>query len=69
MFSKYDAAIKRGLVDFDCALPLAWVHECREAGVEVVPHFVWSYDNHMFGTPAAITGTGDDLRISFPHLF
>lgn len=69
MTTKYHLAIERGLVDFDCALPQAWVYECREAGIDVVPHFVWTYDSHVFGTPASITGTGDDLRISHPNLF
>ena len=46
----------------DYALPLEWVQECQEQGLDVVPHFVWLYDAASFlGRPAPITSEGDRI--------
>lgn len=61
--NKYQAADYRGIKTFDVALPQAWVDRMwRECGVDVVPHFVCSYDGpNIFGEPAPVTPEGDRI--------
>ena len=53
---------------FDFALPQGWVDACRDRGYEVVPHFVWLYDDYV-GRPAPLTDEGDRYCPYWQELF
>ena len=54
------AEARYGKQTFDFALPQGWVDACRDRGYEVVPHFVWLYDDYV-GRPAPLTDEGDRI--------
>jgi len=59
MPTKDEVAKSKGLKVFDNALPQPWVDRMAERGFDVVPHFVWSYDEYpLGGVPYPITARG-----------
>jgi|TARA_S200002703_G_scaffold27207_1_gene23288 hypothetical protein len=61
MQTKQDLAEARyGKQTIDYALPQGWVDACKEKGFDVVPHFVWLYDDYV-GRPASLTDEGDRM--------
>jgi hypothetical protein len=59
--TKQDLAEARyGKQTIDYALPQGWVDACKEKGFDVVPHFVWLYDDYV-GRPASLTDEGDRM--------
>lgn len=57
--TKGDLARQMGLKTFDFALPQNWVNRANERGFDVVPHFVWSYDDAPIGgVPMPLTKEG-----------
>lgn len=54
-----ELAKEKGLKSYDTALPQPWVDSAKEAGHDVLGHFVWSYDGAgVFGEPVALTSEG-----------
>lgn len=56
--TKADIVKSLDLKDFDYSLPQEWVNAAKERGWDVVPHFVWSYDNCDWGEPYPLTEEG-----------
>ena len=59
LINKNDLASSKGYKVFDVALPQSWVDECHLLGIDVRPHFVWCYDDSMFGFPAPLNNYGE----------
>lgn len=56
---KSDLVDALGLKVYDYELPAGWVDEVRnKMDFNVVPHFVYGYDDNKFGRPVPITSIG-----------
>jgi hypothetical protein len=56
--TKGELVAKLNLKTFDYALPQTWVDAAYARGWDVVPHFVWCYDQDCEGVPYPLTDEG-----------